>query len=152
MKNTPGQGRRFPANVRRSKLKFVSPLYIFLPRKTKLDRRITLNLNWYRNAKFFEANQAKQVYTSYMAANYSKVIQFEGPIHIKYKWYFHRQCDLGNFRSIVEKFFLDFLVEKGWIGDDNCRFVVSDESMFMGFDRENPRGEIEVIQKGGQNG
>ena len=44
----------------KSQGKIIVPLYITLPRKTKKDKKISLNLNWYRNVNFHTNNEVKK--------------------------------------------------------------------------------------------
>jgi hypothetical protein len=43
-------------------IKFIMPLAIYLPRKTKKDRRVAISLNVYRNLHHQINNQVKKEY------------------------------------------------------------------------------------------
>jgi len=53
-----------------------------------------------------------------------------------------RLFDIGNIRSVHEKFFLDALVELGKLEEDNYLFVPETHTYFKGIDKENPRVDI----------
>lgn len=38
------------------------PLVLYLPRKTKKDKRVALSLSTYRNLHYMVSNQAKKIY------------------------------------------------------------------------------------------
>lgn len=53
-----------------------------------------------------------------------------------------RLFDVGNIRSIHEKFYLDALVELGKLPEDNYLHVPETHTYFKGIDKNNPRVEI----------
>lgn len=53
-----------------------------------------------------------------------------------------RLCDVANVCSVVDKFFLDALVESGKLPDDNYQYVPKVTYEFGGYDKGNPRIEI----------
>lgn len=53
--------------------------------------------------------------------------------------------DGHNIRAVIEKFFLDGLVECGALPDDDISHVLGDTSNYF-IDKENPRIEIEIIE------
>lgn len=56
-----------------------------------------------------------------------------------------RLFDIGNVRSVTEKFFLDTLVELGYIEDDNYLFNPETHTYFIEVNKEDPR--VDVIIK-----
>lgn len=126
-------------------MKIISPLYVDLPRKTKKDKRVYLNLNVYRNLHYISNNQAKAIYCEQMKEQLIGV-KFEKPISIIFVLFKKdkRKIDRANVLSIVEKFFCDTLVHYGCIEDDNDDYIFSTEYFTGGIDRENPRVEISI--------
>ncbi len=56
--------------------------------------------------------------------------------------------DGHNIRSVIEKFFLDGLVECGAIKDDSTpKFVVGDYGTSYYMDKDNPRIEITIEEQ-----
>ena len=89
---------------------FNLPLYIFIGSK-----KISLNLNWYRNAHYLVLNKSKQ---SYFPLTFEK---FKAErIHISYRliWNNNRRTDFMNWITVADKYFLDWLVSMGFITDD----------------------------------
>lgn len=101
-----------------NKYRFILPLYVTLPRKTKKDKRIPLTMNWYRNAQHFESNAVKQQFKPI----YSDPWEGEAP-KIRVSYYIQKMTrarfDTGNFTACIDKFFLDYLVNRGMIKDDD---------------------------------
>lgn len=129
-------------------MKFILPLTIMLPRKTKKDKVISLSLNWYRNAQFFENNDVKARFKEHVGEalfdNSVPGLQIKVPVMFWYRYFFKRKSDVGNFHAVIEKFFLDALVEHEMLPDDNCEIVTGSYYEFAGYDKINPRVEIEV--------
>jgi hypothetical protein len=127
-------------------VKLTLPIYLYLPRKTKADKKISLGLNWYRNAQFFESNAVKVLFKELVGKELlalGKIAPFHR-ISATYTFYFARKCDTGNFFSVIEKFFLDALVEMGLLPDDNCEYALTGTYHFGGYDKARPRVEIEI--------
>ena len=129
-------------------MKIISPLFVDLPRKTKKDKRIYLNLNTFRNLHFIINNQAKVIYCEQMRKQLEG-LKLKTPIVLTFILYRKdkRKGDRANPLSIVEKFFCDALVCWGCIPDDTDEFIESSHYYTGGIDRENPRVEIEIMEK-----
>jgi hypothetical protein len=125
--------------------KLESPLIVIIPRKTKDDKKIYLNLNVYRNLHFIVNNQAKEIYCKLMEKKL-KGIKFKDQIDITFTLFksSNRKIDRSNVLSIVEKFFCDALVHHKCIPDDNDDYIKATHYKSGGLDRENPRVEIEI--------
>lgn len=119
-----------------------SPIYIVMPRKTKADKVIPLNLNWYRNVNYIVNNQVKQTYCELMAEQLEWQI-FNKP-NIQYKIFYGRawRHDKMNVGAVISKYFLDSLVHYGCIEDDSDEFVGTETFLYGGVDKLNPRCEI----------
>jgi len=83
-------------------IKIISPTYIMLPRKTKKDKRVSLNLNVYRNLHFQVNNQVKKNYNEIMYAHL-RGLEFLNPIQIEFVLYKEskRKTDRSNILCIV---------------------------------------------------
>jgi hypothetical protein len=126
-----------------------SPIAVYLPRKTKKDRRIALNLNIWRNLHYIVSNQAKQAYRDLMKEHLDGLV-FSEPIALTFVLFKQnkRQIDRSNVLCIVEKCFCDALTYYKCIPDDNDEFIIS-TSYFTGkLDKDNPRAEV-YIKEGG---
>jgi len=124
-------------------IKFISPIYIILPRKTKKDKKIALNLNVYRNLHFQINNQMKEKYNQIMSEQLNGKV-FDVIKNIEFVLYkpSRRKIDRSNILCIVEKFFCDALVNCGCIKDDDDNYIKSTAYRTDGIDIKNPRCEI----------
>lgn len=124
-----------------------SPLFIDLPRKTKKDKRVYINLNTYRNLHYISNNQAKEIYTEQMAEQLSGK-KFKTPIRLKFTLFkkTKRKTDRANILSITEKFFCDALVKYNCIKDDNDDYILNTFYQSGEIDKDDPRVEISIIE------
>ncbi|MDD4601504.1 MAG: hypothetical protein PHQ46_10700 [Negativicutes bacterium] len=124
-----------------------SPLYVDLPRKTKKDKRVYLNLNVYPNLHYQTYNQAKIAYKEELK-NQLEGLKLKTPIRLNFTlWRKDRRVgDRANVLAVVEKFFNDALKEWGCIEDDNDGFIVGETYRTGGVDKNNPRVDIEIIE------
>lgn len=117
------------------------PIYYEIVKKTKKNQNILVWLNWYRNAHHSISNKIKHHYHNLVAEQLwdSKFEQ----IRPYYKVYMAREwTDWHNIRSVIEKFFLDWLVENWNIVDDTRFYVPWDNGSEYHIDKNNPRIEI----------
>ena len=107
-------------------IKIDCPVYIIVPRKTKKDKKYSLNLNQYRNWKFVVSNMLKDTFSEGMRRALSDV-KVKDKLYISYKYYkgSNRRSDKNNVISIVDKFFCDSLVKYNIIPDDNDNIIIS---------------------------
>jgi hypothetical protein len=116
------------------------PIYYTIKRKTKKDKIILVGMNWYRNAHFQESNKVKEYYHKLVSEQVGT--QKFNKIFIEYKVYLKRKgTDGQNIRAVIEKFFLDGLVECGAIKDDTIEYVLGDSSTYL-LDKSNPSVDI----------
>lgn len=123
------------------------PLEVMIPRKTREDKRVVLNLNIYRNCHYQTLNQAKIEMAEHVKqALPTPEFKLTPPLRFTYTIYppTGRAFDLGNVGSIVQKFTDDALVEMGVIKDDNYKIVREVNYRFGGVDKVNPRAELTV--------
>jgi Holliday junction resolvase RusA-like endonuclease len=119
------------------------PLAVYLPRKTKADKKYMINLNGYRNWSFIESNQVKKAYAQ-IAKPKIEGLQFGLPIKLTFTLWKRdkRLIDRANPLCIHEKFWCDALTQFGAITDDNDKYIHSTRYYTGGIDRENPRVDI----------
>ena len=89
-------------------------------------KKFALNLNVYRNAHYQVLNKAKIIFKNQLFQNYPEIQEIKA--HQVEIGYYIERCDKRvfdtmNIISIVDKFFLDALVESGCIPDDNYKYV-----------------------------
>jgi hypothetical protein len=102
-----------------------------------------LNLNHYRNAHHMVLDKAKKNYKAVMAKQIQALPKMR-TVEIHYKLYpgTKKLTDIGNIKTVHQKFFEDALVAFGRILDDNYLYVVGGGESFGCVDKENPRVEI----------
>lgn len=132
-----------------SEYKFTLPLSVHLKRKTKKDKKVSININWFRSAHHRHYEEAKKVYSDLMR---EQIISFDplpggSKVRIKYSFYaaLNNNPDLDNFVGAAKKFFQDALVNHGFIDDDNVNYIIANSEKYCGIDRRNPRIEATVI-------
>lgn len=123
--------------------KIISPLHVIIPRKTKKDRRIALNMNVYRNLHHSVNGQAKKLYLELLREQLEG-LHIQTPVEITYKVFkpTKRILDKMNVVSVVSKFLLDAITELGCWEDDNDNFVKTETILPTEIDRSNPRVEV----------
>lgn len=126
-----------------TELKVIAPFAVFLPRKTTKDKRIPVNLNWYRNSQHFESNAVKKQYLEVVRSQLEGV-ELEVPFKVKYKVYkpTRRRLDKMNVVSITSKFLLDAMSTLGVIPDDNDDFVKDELILPTVHDKGNEKVEV----------
>ena len=125
--------------------KIISPLHVTIPRKTKKDRRIALNMNVYRNLHHSVNGQAKKLYLELLREQLEG-LHIQTPVEITYKVFkpTKRILDKMNVVSVVSKFLLDAITELGCWEDDNDNFVKTETILPTEIDRINPRVEVTI--------
>ena len=128
-------------------MKLLLPIRVTLPRKRVADKKLSLNLNVYRNCPHFTLNDAKKVYVDIVrSAVAGRKLEIKPPLSFSYVVYPHtrRRMDLGNVLSIVQKFTEDALVELGLLTDDSFEIIRHVEYGYGHVDRTNPRVELVI--------
>jgi hypothetical protein len=130
------------------KINIILPLKINIPRKTKKDRSVYLNLNTYRNLHYVVNNQVKKIFKESLKSDLYG-IKMSNQVKITYTYYANsnRKSDLSNMCSIVDKFFCDALTYYGCIPDDNYEHVVEVIYKYGGVDKGQGRVEVLVESK-----
>ena len=121
------------------------PIYYTKHYKTKPDKTILVNLNWYRNSYRFEQNEVKKYYHSLIS---TRVLP--NPINTSYKlhikvFYKNPSSDGHNIANMFEKFVLDAFQELNIVKQDNVKDHLGTIWEVAGQDINNPRVEIEII-------
>jgi len=126
-------------------LMVVLDMPIIIPKKTKVDGKCTLSMNWYRNAHHFESSKVKGLVKDqvekYLIETKQDKMQFNKPVRVCFQ-YFKRtaiRTDTSNFFAVGAKFVYDALVELGVIPDDDSEFIVYEEQLKTIKDKEHPR-------------
>ena len=89
-----------------------------LPIYMELGKKISLNLNWYRNAHHFTLNNTKQAYYPISGERF-KADKIR--VHYTLVWNSNRRTDFMNWIAVADKYFLDWLVTWGCIPDDDLK-------------------------------
>jgi Holliday junction resolvase RusA-like endonuclease len=118
-------------------LKVITPLYMRLPKK------ISVNLNWYRNAHYRDLAKAKKLFSRQMIEQL-RGVEIQTPVEVTYQVFKPRNSALDkmNVASVTSKFLLDALTEYGVWTDDNDNYVKTEKILPTVLDRENPRVEV----------
>ena len=118
------------------------PLFVWVTKKKKL----TLNLNIYRNTHYLILNNAKIAFKEKMAKQIKPLPVYE-KVGLIYTCFpkTRMKFDVANVCSIQDKFFSDALVEFGKLPDDNMKHLPQVGFQFGSVDKTNPRVEVEII-------
>ncbi len=124
-------------------MKIICPLYIDLPRKTKKDRRVYINMNSYRNLHYLVSNSVKREYKEALREQLEGVT-IETPVDVTYQVFkgSKRRLDKMNVIAVTSKFLLDAITEYGCWEDDNDDYVKTETLLPTKYDKENPRVEV----------
>lgn len=126
-------------------VKFILPLSIVIPRKTKKDKRVSLNLNEYRNWPYFLSNDVKVRFREAMRTQLEGVV-IPTPCALYFTLYRGnaRKGDRANVLTVVEKFFCDAATFYGCWPDDTDEYIYASHYQTGAIDRDNPRVELEL--------
>ena len=128
-------------------LKIICPLYIEIPRKTKANKKYYLNLNNYRNWNFIVSNNIKKAFKEKIKTQINEVKEqlYWLSINLIYQLYYwdNRVRDKGNVLSVIQKFFLDALVEYWALQDDNDEYIW--DELFKKPLYDKWKGRVEII-------
>lgn len=132
------------------KHKLIAPLRIgyYTAKRTGITKYFTLNLNQYRNALYHLLNDSKIAFKEYMQEQIKQLPEIKDTAlySVTYTVFAgsNRLFDVSNICCIVDKYFMDALVEEGKIPDDNYKIVPKVIYSFGAIDKDNPRVEIEI--------
>lgn len=109
-------------------------------------KKISLNMNWYRNAHFQTLNASKQSYRPVAGRPFKA-----DKISVKYRLFLasRRRTDVMNWVSIADKYFMDFLVVSGCIPDDSfshCAEISASADVVSGISENYIIATVTIIQ------
>ena len=123
----------------------VAPTFVDIPRKSKPDKRVYINLNTYRNLHYAVNNKVKKMYLESIREQLIGVT-IETPCEITYKVYkpTRRRLDKMNVVAVCSKYLLDAITELGCWEDDNDEFVKTETILPTEYDKGNGRVEVNI--------
>ena len=123
-------------------LKVIAPFYMHVLINKK-QKKVPINLNWYRNAHYRESSKVKKEF-AFAVCDQLIGVEIETPVEVTYKVFkpINNRLDKMNVASIASKFLLDALSEFGVWDDDNDDNVKTETILPTELDRENPRIEV----------
>ena len=128
-------------------IRLESPLAVYLPRKTMDDKKIILNLNYYRNWQHHLNNQIKQVFKELMHKQFDdrglQGFKFKNPVDVEFQYFkpTKRISDKSNVFTVQSKFLYDAMVQYGMFEDDNDDWIKHEHLLPTVHDKDNPRCE-----------
>lgn len=130
-------------------MKITLPLALYLPRKTKKDKRVSLSMNTYRNLHYIVNNKIKKQYHDIVAEQIGENIG--DPIRSMYihidLWRDNkRDIDLDNRCIVQSKFAADALVHLWYIPDDNIHYIANISYTYRWYDKGNWRCEVQCFK------
>ena len=125
---------------------FILPDCVYLPRKTKKDKKIMLNDNVYRNLHYQVKAEMKRIFEP-VSVELFKADRIEVSYIVEKKS--KRRFDSMNVVSRVDKFFLDWLVNNGFIPDDtNLNVSYGNITGIGGCEENRVLANIKIIERG----
>ncbi len=118
-----------------------------LPSFRRKGKSMLLGLNDYRNLHYHALNKAKVNYKGVVLASLTREQlsnRLGKNLSVFYYISFARKNrkDLSNYGTIVDKFFLDALVDAGIIADDKIPIVKESRYIWNGYGKDEVRVEI----------
>lgn len=135
-------------------IRLTLPLYVILPRKTKKDRKVWLNLNSYRNTHHHVLADMKREYAKMIQTEINSIPDgLKPPFIFTYRLFIGSpsaigHIDISNPLCIIDKFVCDAIVSAGKLTNDTYEFIPKVNYRFGGVDKTNPRCELEIIPCG----
>ena len=120
------------------------PTYIYISK----NKKVSLNMNTYRNLHYQCNNKAKHNLMVAIKLNGSFAGQLpQPPYQFIYTIYRKdkKRADLMNIGSIVDKFTSDALVTLGYLSDDNTDIIKKVTVIDGGIDKLNPHARLEIM-------
>ena len=134
------------------------PTFVMLPKKTKDDEKVILNLNTTRNMDRFKLGNVKNTFYDQFKPEMDRVKpEFDLDMQSRVKMYKKlfdcdfepefklrytitaankRKFDIANMLSIIDKFACDCLVKDGFMPDDNWEYLTEVTYAFGGLAKE----------------
>ena len=129
-----------------SELKLIVPMYVELPKKTKKNVNVWLNMNRFMNLHHIMKNNAKKVFFEVMKDQLEGV-KIDTPVNITYQLFSpdRRRRDKMNAIAVVSKFLLDAITHYDCWEDDNDDFVKTETLLPTEYDKGNGRIEVVIV-------
>ena len=123
----------------RTELTIEIPTFVMLPRKTKADKKVSLNLNIYRNLHHAIESQCKKEFFKSLESVLTGVV-LQTPIEVEFVYHkpTKRISDKSNVYAIASKYMFDALTGYGCIEDDNDNFIKREIQLPTVYDKDNP--------------
>ncbi len=127
------------------KLVLECPTFVVLPMKTKKDKKISINLNTYRNLHYLVESKAKKLFKEIMRKQLEG-IEIQTPVEVIYKVYkaSNRRLDKMNVISITSKYLMDAITEFGCWEDDDDTNIKKEILLPTEVDKNHPRVVVEI--------
>ena len=121
------------------------PTYVVLPMKTKKDKKISINLNTYRNLHYLVESKAKKLFKDIMRKQLEG-LEIQTPVEVSYKVFkaSNRRLDKMNVVSITSKYLMDAITEFGCWEDDDDVNIKKEVILPTEVDKDYPRVEVEI--------
>ena len=121
------------------------PTYVVLPMKTKKDKKISINLNTYRNLHYLVESKAKKLFKEIMRKQLEG-IEIQTPVEVSYKVFkaSNRRLDKMNVISITSKYLMDAITEFGCWEDDDDTNIKKEILLPTEVDKNYPRVVVEI--------
>jgi len=121
------------------------PTYVVLPMKTKKDKKISINLNTYRNLHYLVESKAKKLFKEIMRKQLEG-IEIQTPVEVSYKVFkaSNRRLDKMNVISITSKYLMDAITEFGCWEDDDDTNIKKEILLPTEIDKNYPRVVVEI--------
>ena len=121
------------------------PTYVVLPMKTKKDKKISINLNTYRNLHYLVESKAKKLFKEIMRKQLEG-IEIQTPVEVSYKVFkaSNRRLDKMNVISITSKYLMDAITEFGCWEDDDDTNIKKEILLPTEVDKKYPRVVVEI--------
>lgn len=121
------------------------PTYVVLPMKTKKDKKISINLNTYRNLHYLVESKAKKLFKDIMRKQLEG-LEIQTPVEVSYKVFkaSNRRLDKMNVISITSKYLMDAITEFGCWEDDDDTNIKKEILLPTEVDKNYPRVVVEI--------
>lgn len=126
--------------------KITLPMFVPMLNKNVPDKKIAVNMNWYRNVNFIINDNVKKEFKRLVGDYINKLKKATGKIHVEYTVYYDREPDGMNVVSIVSKYFLDALQDY-WIIKDDKISIVTESYLDWWQCKWGERVEVKIIHK-----
>lgn len=129
-----------------------APIYVMIPRKTKADRKVALNLNTTRNLHYHVHNQVKQMYKEIIKEILDTTdqshVKFTKPVRVVFQLHkaSRRRSDKHNVLAVVEKMLMDALTDLGVLVDDNDDWIKEELFLETKVDKDDPRVTVYITE------